>query len=209
MGLKKSATIKRPRKSVKFDCPPWIRWEELIKIYHKCPSQLHRDIFVTLFLTGGRTSEVIELKPSQVKYNEKLIKIENMVVRKHRKRAVRTFLIDIKDNPLTADFIDFVEGCEYKYLFPQTQPFVGEPMRNKHTSTTRIYYLVRQISDDLFPHWFRGQRASFLVLVKGLDAIKLAKWFSWKSMDMPLWYVNQTMKEQAEDFGYSEKDVPM
>ncbi len=60
---------------------------------------------------------------------------------------------------------------------------------------------VREISDDLWCHWFRAQRASFHVFVRNMDIFQLKDWFMWKSVEMPAHYINQTLKGMAEQMG--------
>jgi len=187
------------------DVPPWIGCDRLLKYYDQCPSELHRKIFATLFETGGRVSEVVELKREDFDWNDQAVNVTGMLVKKYRKHKRRDFLIkrDEKE-PLVEDLISFVEGCETEYLFPKHAPLTGEVIPEEHASTTQIYLLVRQISKDLWPHWFRSQRASFLVYVRNFDIYKLVEWFNWKSIETPLHYVRQTQKEQAEALGITE-----
>jgi integrase len=189
------------RRSIE-DVPPWIGWERMLDHYRRCPSQLHKNIFLTLFETGGRVSEVAELKPSNFIWNEEAIKVQGMIVRKWRKHKRRDFLIKIDEkNPLAEDLISFIEECETEYLFPKGKPFSGAIIPDEHTSTTRIYLKVREISDDLWCHWFRAQRASFHVFVRNMDIFQLKDWFMWKSVDMPAHYINKTLRGMAEQMG--------
>jgi len=197
---------KKNRRTVE-EVPAWLGWDNLMTYYNKCPTDLHRNIFVVLFETGGRVSEVLELRPEQFIWNDEAIKIDRMVVLKYRKRMRRDFLIKRDEqNPLGSNLISFVESCKTGYLFPKVQRLTGKEVLDKHTSRTRLYVKVREISDDLWCHWFRAQRASFNVFVRGMDAFQLADWFKWKSMDTPLHYINQTLAGMAENMGI--KNIP-
>lgn len=191
---------KHNRRSI-IDVPPWIGNDNLLSYYHKCPTDLHRNLFATLFETGGRVSEVVELRPEQFNWNDNAIVIGGMVVLKYRRRMRRDVYIKRdEENPLAEDLVSFVEGCGTDYLFPRTAPLTGEVIvPNMPTSRTRLYLKVREISDDLWCHWFRSQRASFLVYVRGLDAFQLKDWFNWKSMDSAGHYVKG--KTLAEALG--------
>ena len=119
----------------------------------------------------------------------------------------RNFLIKIDEkNPLAEDLISFVESCKTEYLFPRTTPFTGESIPNEHTSTTRLYLKVREISDDLWCQWFRAMRASFNVFVRDMNIFDLQKWFMWKSVDTPAHYINQTLEGMAKQMGI--KKIP-
>lgn len=184
------------------DVPPWIGWEKLLSYYDKCPKQLHKDVFTILFETGGRVSEIIELRPEQFVWNDEAITIAGMTVLKYRRRMRRDVYIKRDEHDVLAeDLVSFVERCKTDYLFPRTTPFYGEPIAGEHTSRVRIYLLTREISDDLWPHFFRSQRASYLVYVRGLNAFELKDWFGWKSMDSAGHYVRQTGKAMAKALG--------
>ena len=203
VGVRKCFTRRR---SVE-DVPEWIGWDRMLSYYRKSPSPLHRNLFVTLFETGGRASEVVLLKPDNFIWNDEAIKVEGMIVKKYRKHKRRTFLIKIDEqNPLTEDLISFISHCETEYLFPRVTSFGVKTISNVPTSTTRLYLKVREISDDLWCHWFRAMRASFNVFVRKMDIFALKDWFQWKSVDTPAHYVNQSLEKQAKQMGI--KQVP-
>jgi len=121
------------------DVPAWIGNDKLLGYYYKCPTDLHRRIFVFLFETGGRVSEVLELQPTQFNWNEEAIRVERMTVLKYRRRMRRDFLIKRdKLNPLTEDLLSFVKDCETKYLFPKGERITGRIIPDKHTSRVRM-----------------------------------------------------------------------
>lgn len=62
--------------------------------------------------------------------------------------------------------------------------------------------MCQQIHKDLFPHWFRSMRASFLVYVRNFNVYALKQWFMWKSLDTPGSYVRGV--ELAEKLGIME-----
>jgi len=197
----------RKNRRVVEDVPAWIGMDSLLSYYNECPTDFHKKVFLFLFETGGRVSEVIELRPEQFNWNEEAIRVGRMTVLKYRKRMRRDFLIKRDElNPLTEDLLSFVKDCETKFLFPKGERITGNIIPDKHTSRVRIYKKVREISDDLWCHWFRAQRASFNVFVRGMDAFQLADWFKWKSMDTPLHYINQTLAGMAENMGI--KNIP-
>ena len=193
------------RRSVE-DVPAWIGWQRMLTYYNGSPSQLHKNIFTTIFETGGRVSEVIELKPDMFVWNDEAIKVVGMIVKKHRKHKRRDFLIKIEDNLLAKDLISFVSSCKTKFLFPKGEPFTGRIIFDQHTSTTRIYLKVLEISGDLWPHYLRAQRASFNVFVRKMNLFQLMDWFKWKGTDTPAHYINQTLEGMAKQMGI--KNIP-
>lgn len=199
---------RKNRRSVE-DVPAWIGWKKLLYYFTMCPTEFHEGLFCVLFETGGRISEILELQPSQFIWNDKAIKVERMIVVKYRKKKRRDFLI-IRDeqNLLANALISFVENCRTPYLFPKVQRLTGKIIPEEHTSRTRLYLKIREISDDLWCHWFRAQRASFNVHIRRMDVLSLQSWFEWKSADTPVRYVKQSLREMAEFMGIDEKDIP-
>lgn len=196
------------RRSVEFDAAPWVGWPKLLQYCERSPRQEHEDLFVTLFETGCRVSEAIELRADQFKYNDEAIIVRNAKVlkQKEKRRAMRNILIKLEDNPLAYKLIEIVENCEHGYLLPKRLRFSGTIDRFRHTARSTVYVKIKEISPEIWPHWLRSQRASHLVFERNLDAYALADWFKWTSMDMPLHYINQTMEKMADNMGI--KNVP-
>jgi len=191
------------------DVPSWIGWDKLMQYYRKCPSDVHKKVFCFLFETGGRVSEVITLKRRQFRHNEYSVVVDKMPVFKYRlRKGVRknvtrdVFIRRDRLNPLAEDLIDFVDECGTSFIFPRRTSLTSEIVPGKHTSRVRIYNLTTEISKDLFPHWFRSMRASFLVYVRRFNIFELKQWFAWKSMDTPGSYVRGV--ELAEKLGIQE-----
>jgi len=194
-------------KRVVEDVPSWIGWDRMLGYYNQSPTDEHRKIFCALFETGGRVSEVIQLKPENFLVSFDGVKIQKMPVLKYREKKRRDFIIKRDEqDPLCEDLISFVEACEDEYLFPRRSPLKGVPIPGKHASRTWMYLKVREISDDLWPHWFRSMRASFNVFVREMDIYGLKKWFMWKKIDTPAYYIQQTLEEMAEDLGVTDLD---
>lgn len=110
------------------------------------------------------------------------------------------------NNLLAKELISLVSSCKTKFLFPKGEPFTGRPIADQHTSTTRIYLKVLEISTDLWSHYLRAQRASFNVFVRKMNLFQLMDWFKWKGTDTPAHYINQTLEGMAKQMGI--KNIP-
>lgn len=191
----------------------WVGWEKILSLHKKALEidkdhfrQDHSLYFVTIFETGGRVSEIILLRPEQIRWNDSTIKITRMRVHKQRRATkVRNVFIKIKDNPLAQTFIDHVKACDTKYLLPGYGPSIEpSPLNrfrrkinpNRHISTTHVYKKITAIDPDIWPHWLRDQRSWHLSAEieqggSGFDAYELKEWFGWTSMDMPAQYAGR------------------
>jgi integrase len=196
--------VRKKRRSVEFDGEPWVGWSRLLGYYNHAPTDRHRDVFALAFETGGRASEIVELKPSNFSITEEAIRVDAMVVRKYKSRRMqRSFLINRKDDRLAEALVKLVEGCDTEFLLPRYAPLAKKEIKiaNSHIGATRLYQLVAEISPEIWPHWLRSQRASYFVFEKNANPYQLADWFKWKSMDTPLRYVKQSLQEQKNWLG--------
>jgi len=197
-------------RSVEKDIVSFCGWDFLLELIKCSPTLTHKGIIAGLFLTGCRVSELIMLERKNVRLNvhPKLILIENAPVikrysRKLKKRFVehRTFPIN-KDEPLVPYFLEYVESKKGK-LYP--------------FSRTSIYYQVQKVgkilnedvpfsnihSSQLYPHWFRAQRARQLRAEYGFTDEELRDWFGWKFAKdgMPAVYGRYSWIEFARKYG--------
>ena len=211
--------IERKRRSILHDAQNrWVGWDVIENLYdHACKldegdgRSMRALYFSTLFETGGRMSEAILLRPEQIEWNEEIIKIENMEVRKRRIRFTRNVIIKIEDNPLALPFIDHVSQCNTRYLLPgYTGKFSTEIDPNKHVSTAHIYNKIVEIDPEIWPHWLRDQRSWHLSAEieqggRGFDIYLLKEWFEWASIEMPSYYAGRRGEEDIlEQLGVSD-----
>lgn len=156
-------------------------------------------LIAALFLTGGRVNEVVPLRKSNFEAHPRSIHVKGMKVLKRYKKlssyidpegkkrfvtepiyATRgVFAIQPQELlvPILTLWLEEVED----YLFPS-------PAKSRsHLSDVRAYQIVRAIGKrcgvEVWPHWFRSQRATQLVVEYSFDIHKLADWFKWKELD--------------------------
>ena len=194
----------RPKRSVRDDPNRFPGWDRLKALYEKAPTQEHKIIFASLFLTGARVSEAITIWRDQVAYNEDSLYFYGLPVLKKGKDnpATRNAMLPRTDqNVLIPPFIKYLESCETKYLLPARSRFVGEVVKDKHTSRFTVYRKLQAIDESLFPHLLRAWCAGYLVEEHGFNAFDLQPWFNWTSVDTPSWYASTREKALEEKLG--------
>jgi site-specific recombinase XerD len=176
-------------------------WDFLLKLLQKCEQERDRALISALFETGGRVSEVLQLKKDNFVVQEPYVVVKAMPVLKRYnkvgefidrngrkrwktagKKAYRTFPIHIKE-PLCSPLLKYVEARRTERLFS-----IGR---------FQVYRIVRDLDDDVFPHWFRAQRASQLALEYGFDVHDLIDFFNWKSLQTATHYSHMGWKGLA------------
>jgi site-specific recombinase XerD len=176
-------------------------WDFLLKLLPKCKQERDRALISALFETGGRVSEVLQLKKDNFVVQEPYVVVKAMPVlkryskvgefvdRKGRKRwrtsekkSYRTFPIHMKE-PLCLSLLEYIEERRTEKLFD-----IGR---------FQVYRVVRSLDNDIFPHWFRAQRASQLALEYGFDMHDLIDFFNWKSLQTATHYSHMGWKGLA------------
>jgi len=173
--------------SVEKDVEEFCGYDFLLQLVEKAPDLMSKALISFLFETGGRISEVLALKRSNIDFSQpEVILVKKMpVLKKYRKvgeiedpskksgkrwitekiEATHTVPI-LKSSPLSP-FIE--KWCEDKNLHERLFPI---------TRTTALNW-VRRIgkmvspSFELYPHWFRAQKACQLASEYGYDVFSL------------------------------------
>ena len=160
----------------------------------------------SLFCTGARVSEALALKPSMFRIYKgctpKLVVIEGLLLLKrykkvgvfkdkqgkrryHTKTLEATRDISMRlDEPLVKPMLLWViEMLDLgsKWLFPSPYK-VNKPLSRKWA-----YLLIQKIGKlvgtPLYPHWFRGMRASQLASEYDFREASLLEWFQWEKWE--------------------------
>lgn len=198
------------KRSIEKDIEAFCGWKFLLKFVEKAPSIQQKGIISGLFLTGCRVSEFIQLRKNQFKtLNDMgIILVEGVPVIKRYSRktgekykAYRTFPINPSE-PLVPYLMDYLTVAP-------TKPF--------GYSRVSIYYIIRRIGEnlkgnvpfskircsELYPHWFRAQRARQLRHDYHFTDEELRDWFGWKISEsgMPAIYGKNSWIELAEKMG--------
>ncbi len=176
-------------------------WDYLLKLVKKCEQERNRALISALFETGGRVSEVLKLKKDNFVVQDPYIVVKAMpVIKRYRKiedyidkdgrkrwktenkKATRTFPIHLKE-PLCPLLLEYVEKKETETLFD-----IGR---------IQVYRIIRELDENIFPHWFRAQRASQLALEYGFDIHDLIDFFNWKNVQIAAHYSHMGWKGLA------------
>lgn len=162
---------------------------------------IHRDkaLIAALFLTGGRVNEVVPLRKSQFEIHPLSLQVRGMRVLKRYKKLGHTVdeqgrkhyvtetiaatrgIVPIRyAEPLVPVLLGYLKTVD-DFLFPS-------PVRSRdYISGAWAYQIVTSIGErlgvEVWPHWFRSQRASQLATEYSFDIQVLADWFKWSKLD--------------------------
>jgi len=192
--------LKKTKKSVEI-VESFCGWDYLLKLVEKCRREVDKALISALFETGGRVSEVLQLRKDNFVVQEPFLIVKAMPVlkrykkigeyrdrtgrirwRTERKTAYRTFPIHMGE-PLCKPLLEYLGGVPEGKLF--------------NIGRTQAYRIVRKLDENLFPHWFRAQRASQLALEYGFDVHDLIDFFNWKSLQTATHYSRMGWKGLA------------
>lgn len=192
--------LKKAKRSVE-EIESFCGWDYLLKLIKKCEQEKDRALISALFETGGRVSEVLMLKKDNFIVQEPYLVVKAMPVIKRykkiqdyidikgrkrwkteKKKATRTFPIHLKE-PLCEFLLDYIKKLETDRLF--------------NISRVQAYRIIRELDSNIFPHWFRAQRASQLALEYGFDIHDLIDFFNWKNIQIATHYSHMGWKGLA------------
>lgn len=168
-------------------------WKELERLIGQCNDDMEEALIATLFLTGGRASEVLSLRHEQFEERKDFILIKGMLVLKQKKPENRYRQVLIRKN---------------NFLIPYMMQWVNRKKKGQlfDFKYNKLYKMVVGIDKDWFPHKFRGMRASQLATETGINTvILLMKWFGWTSEKMPAHYARMSTKEIEEAYRRHEE----
>lgn len=180
------------------------------------------------FCTGGRVSEVLGLRAHMVEVYKgctpRLVVVKGMPLLKRYKKIGE--LVDEKgdkhyetepltltrdfcfrsDEPMVKPFAVWVIHAlnnNYDWLFPSPVKS-GEPL-----SRNWAYWLVtragHKLGMELYPHWFRAQRASQLAVDYDLKEASLLEWFQWEKWETAKKYTKLGVAGMAKRMGVTFK----
>jgi integrase len=198
------------KRSILFDAPHeyvgrerilgW--WRQARKLDAEKEDNQRELYLVTLWITGARLNEALDLTPEQVSWTDTHITISNMPVLKRQKRVTREVLIRCDElDPLAQVFVELCEKCETQYLLPGRTGLSSEVVDGRHVSPTTVLNKIHEIIDpkikggNLWCHLLRDQRAYFLRDVRGFDIFEIRQAFGWSRLTMPIHYLGDP--EQA------------
>lgn len=178
----------KKERSIERDIEAFCGWDFLLDLVNAARSTIDKALVAGLFLTGCRISELILLKPEQFNlgFDKDFIIVERCPVlkrysRKERKSmsTQRTFPIR-RDEPLVPYLVNAIKNPVSKLLFPYTRQTVFLRVRAIGRRLDSKVPFSNIHSSQIYPHWFRAQRARQLRYEYGFSDEELRDWFGWK-----------------------------
>lgn len=157
--------------------------DDLLLMVNTLP-QTTKELFCVAYETGGRANEVLSLKPEQFQVDKKqgVVVINRMMVEKLRNKGDRTFPIKL-GSPYTTTVMELVNKTKKgEPLFEFGYDWMYNKIRNINKEENDTH-------GDWWCHRIRAEKASSLVIDYGFDVFSLMKFFGWKRMDIPAFYV--------------------
>jgi integrase len=165
-------------------------WDALKSYTEKAPDKTAA-LFATLFESGARVTEAINLDSRQFQYrtidDRDYIVIEDARVLKKKASAPaikkrRNIPIPISE-PLVPVMMKWVDSHDGP-LFPFTRAWAWQ--------------LIMKNDPSWWPHRCRTERASQLVRDHGFDVAFLMRWFNWDKADEAMGYVRLGVEDLAK-----------
>ena len=196
------ATHDYERRSVFRDVEEFPGWGTLMELIEACETPLERAFVATLFETGGRVSEALQLEAHHFEINGEAgvvvvrgmprLKVFRKVGELHGGGwetlpvdATRRSFPVLLAEPLAPIMVEWVERAE-GLLFPSPRR-PGKPL-----SRAWAYKLAGRLEEathvPCWPHAFRSWRASQLVQDYNFQVLDLVDYFSWQKPDQALTY---------------------
>jgi site-specific recombinase XerD len=189
-----------PKRSVEI-IESFCGWDFLLKLIDKCGSNRNKALISTLFETGGRVSEVLDLQKDNFIVQSKYVIVKSMPVHKSYRKVGEKYNKDGKKVWITQPKKRF-----RTFPIPKSEPlchymlnYINQIKESKLFGISRIqtYRIVRSLDSQIFPHWFRAQRASQLALEYGFSVHDLIDFFNWKSLSTAIHYSRMGWKGLA------------
>ena len=173
----------------------------------------NRLIFNTLYLTGGRVSEVLALRARDLKLDGDALMVF-MTTLKNRQRHFRTIPVPLKtifseEKRALDELLSYSSKCEAAYgpdykLFGFIHTRQTINWRFRQLKFTCRGYLKKDIFDAhqfyVYPHYLRHCRLTHLVRNYGFDAMHLTEFAGWSDPKVAMVYVQLTGADLAEKF---------
>jgi hypothetical protein len=199
-------------RSIEKDIEAFCGWGFLKDLTVASRQPLDGQIISGLFLTGCRVTELTMMKSENFRLNvhPDLIVVERAPVikrysRKLKKRytAHRTFCFR-RDELLVPYFLKRLKSSR-GHLYPFTRQTIFNAIRRVGAIVNKPVPFSNIHSSQLYPHWFRAQRARQLKSDYGFTDEMLRDWFGWKfrSEGMPAIYGKYSYLEFAKQMGVS------
>jgi len=159
LGKDPTISIKRPKKENKI--PSVLTKSEVMKLFNSTPNKKSRLILQLLYSAGLRVSEVVNLKPTDLDFNENI-----GWIRKGKGKKDRMFILS---NSLSKKLQKFVrKNPDWNFLFSKEKPLTARNIQKIVQNSVKR----AGINKSVHPHTLRHSFATHL-LDSGVDLRKI------------------------------------
>jgi integrase len=177
-------------------------WNRLDQFIEKCPTST-RLLALTLWNTGGRICEALNMRKSMISYpNKNNILVSGMAVEK------KWIYLKVKnDKGETVDKIPQKIPTVRNFPINRSEQFVEPWLQElKYVRDDQLFSFGRvnawrkivNVDSEWWPHRFRTERASQLVKEYGFEIPQLFQWFGWSSVREAAGYVRLDVVDLME-----------
>ncbi len=163
------------------DVPTFCGWNTLENLIKSAADhEMVAGLMATLFLTGCRISECLDLRAEMFRVGGNWVRVYGAPVLKKGKSAepqdkIRNIPIPFSE-PLVPYMLEYIDSRSgEKELCPYGRRWA--------------YKWIKKVNADWWPHRFRAERASQLVIEYGFNVPQLMRWFNWSDPKVPTRYV--------------------
>jgi len=166
---------------------------QVIKLIDDFDNKQMKAIVSMLFITGGRISEVLNIKARDLWRDENFLYFK-MVVLKKRKLNVKSEIIRKVPNNLY--FTKFIIDWINKENNFEPDDFIFEYRRQT------VWRKIKEKMPEANPHLFRHTLAT--IMGRNVDMRTMQEWFGWSNLNMAQNYVHN--KDSINTFAESMSD---
>lgn len=154
---------------------------QIVKLVDDFNNKQMKAIVSLLFMSGGRISEVLNIKARDLWRDEKYLYLK-MILLKKRKANVQTEIIrKVKLNNYFEYFVNIIIDWVNKENNFEPDDFIFEYRRQT------VWRKIKEKLPEANPHLFRHTLAT--IMGKKIDVRTMQGWFGWSNLDMATVYV--------------------
>jgi len=158
-----------------------------IEVLHEEPKGAHAKLYEPQLLENGE--QIWKRKRWRTTIDTEKVK----------KLRIRKPFPIFKSEPFYIIMENYVKQSHTDLLFPSSRL---RKNKTRFMTTTNAWIIINRLQKltkiDMFPHWFRSQRASQLYNEYGLTWEELKQWFSWQSESMASLYAKSSAESLAD-----------
>lgn len=207
---------KRYQRRKTSDVPTFCGWDSLDGLVTRAPSIVIRGLISAAFETGGRAMEILDLRENQFDIRSDRVYVNAMLVLKQRERRILSYPSQDKteyeysisvpkkeyrrvplrmSDPLTKSLTEYVKLVREKSDILPTRIQNDDEGHLFPYKYGWMYKWIKITDPKWWPHRFRVERASQLVIEHDYNAMDLLRFFGWKSTEVAVWYARLSVED--------------